>query len=101
MSKFAAWGANVMIRIRNPEVSEGGIALVGGGQNSIEPQGVVVSCGQLVREGKKLINRTVRFGAGMVMDSHFSEGEPYAFVLVNEAAIYSVALDDDEGVTLQ
>lgn len=101
MSKFVAWGANVMIRVRNPNKSEGGIVLAGGENISIEPEGVVVSCGLLVREGKKLINRKVRFGVGMVMDMHGTPEDAEYFVLVNEAAIYSVLVEDSEGETLQ
>lgn len=99
-NKFVAWGANVMIRVRNPNFSEGGIILAGEKNKPIEPQGVVVSCGSLVRNGKDLINRTVRFNSGMIMDDHGLEGKEI-FVLVNEAAIHSVSVGEFEGVSLQ
>lgn len=101
MNRFVAWGANVMIRVKNPNFSEGGIILSAEKEKPFEPQGVVVSCGSLVRNGNDLVNRTVRFNGGMVMDEHGSKEDPELFLLVNDAAINSVAVEEDEGIGIQ
>lgn len=101
MGKFHAWGANVIVRIQNPEVSKGGIIITGAKENAFECQGLVVSCGSLVKDGKQLIGKTVRFGGGMVQDEMGSKEDPYIFLTLNEVGIYSVALEEDEAVSLQ
>lgn len=96
MSKFHAWGHNVMIRIANPAVSGGGIVLAGAAKKTFEPRGTVVSCGKLVTDANELINKNVEFDASMER-AHFGnpDKDSEIFVLVNEAGILAVALEDD------
>lgn len=102
MAKFAAWGGNVIVRVRNPNYSEGGILLNTEKQNiSLDTEGVVCSTGYKVTRGEELINRVIRFNHNMVMDIQGEESSPHLFVLIPEAGILSVSLEESEVVSLQ
>lgn len=86
-----AWGANIILVVRNTDYSESGIVSKPKGQMlELEPSGTVQSVGKGVEHGDELIGKEVRFVAGMVQDVIGTEADKYLFVTMHQGAILSV-----------
>lgn len=96
-----AFGNNVLVKVRDPKYSEGGIELAPqSAADNIKPEGKVMSCGSLVEERDYLNGKHVCFNPDMVQYQLSDENDDTnVFVVISKNGI--LAVDDGENLPIQ
>lgn len=96
-----AFGNNLLIKVRDPRYSEGGIELAPqSAADNIKPEGKVMSCGSLVEERDYLNGKRVCFNPDMVQYQLADENnDTNVFIVISKNGI--LAVDGEENLPIQ